>query len=70
MTPKATDPRFLEEPTEGEGVPDPEAQPQPDVSSDRVPGTDAEPEGRLDKVKTAPLGIKEIENLEDDSKGG
>jgi hypothetical protein len=47
-----------------------EAQPAPDVSSDRVPATDAEPEGSLDKAKTAPLGIQEIENLEDDAKGG
>lgn len=47
-----------------------EAQQAPDVSSDRVPATDAEPEGSLDKVKTAPLGIQEIENLEDDAKGG
>lgn len=42
----------------------------PDVSSDRVPSTDAEPEGSLAKEKTAPLGIREIENLEDDAKGG
>lgn len=42
----------------------------PDVNSDRVPSTDAEPEGSLDRVKSAPLGIKEIENLEDDAKGG
>ena len=41
-----------------------------DVSSDRVPATDAEPEGSLDRVKTAPLGIQEIERLEDDAKGG
>ncbi len=46
------------------------AQQAPDVSSDRVPATDAEPEGSLDKVKTAPLGIQEIETLEDDAKGG
>ena len=49
---------------------DDDKQQAPDVSSDRVPATDAEPEGSLDKVKTAPLGIQEIENLEDDSKGG
>jgi hypothetical protein len=42
----------------------------PDVSSERVPATDAEPEGSLDKVKTGPLGIQEIENLEEDAKGG
>lgn len=42
----------------------------PDVSSDRVPSTDAEPEGSLAKAKTAPLGIREIENLEDDARGG
>lgn len=42
----------------------------PDVSSDRVPATDAEPEGSLDRVKTAPLGIQQIEDLEDDAKGG
>ena len=47
-----------------------EVQAAPNVSSDRVPATDAEPEGSLDKVKTAPLGIQEIENLEDDAKGG
>lgn len=40
------------------------------VSSDRVPATDAEPEGSLDKVKTGPLGIQEIEKMEDDAKGG
>ena len=45
-------------------------QPTPDVSADRVPATDAEPEGSLDKVKSAPLGIQDIENLEDDAKGG
>lgn len=49
---------------------DPDTQATPDVSSDRVPATDAEPEGSLDKVKTAPLGIQEIENLENDAKGG
>ena len=47
-----------------------EAQQAPDVSSDRVPATDAEPEGSLDRVKTSPLGIQEIENMEDDAKGG
>jgi hypothetical protein len=52
--------------------PHPESQTQqaPDVSSDRVPATDAEPEGSLDRVKTAPLNIQDIENLEDDAKGG
>lgn len=49
---------------------DDEPQQPPDVSSDRVPSTDAEPEGSLEKAKTAPLGIQEIENLEDDAKGG
>ena len=44
--------------------------PEPDVDSDRVPATDAEPEGSLDRVDAAPLGIQEIENLEDDAKGG
>jgi hypothetical protein len=43
----------------------------PHVDSDRrVPATDAEPEGSLDHVETAPLKIQEIENLEDDAKGG
>jgi hypothetical protein len=50
--------------------PQPDAPPAPNVSSDRVPATDAEPEGSLDKAKTAPLGIQEIENMEDDAKGG
>lgn len=47
-----------------------EAQPAPDVSSDRVPATDAERGDSLDKAKTAPLEIQEIESLEDDAKGG
>jgi hypothetical protein len=43
----------------------------PDVGSDRiVPSTDAEPEGSLDRVKSAALGIQQIEDLEDDAKGG
>ena len=46
------------------------AQPAPDVSSDRVPAKDAEPGDSPDKNKTAPLEIREIENLEDDAKGG
>ena len=49
---------------------DPDTHAVPDVSSDRIPATDAEPEGSLDEVKTAPLGIQEIENLENDAKGG
>jgi hypothetical protein len=44
--------------------------PAPDVDSDRVPATDAEPEGSIDSVDAAPLGIQEIEDLEDDAKGG
>jgi hypothetical protein len=51
-------------------VPARTATPKSNVSSDRVPATDAEPEGSLEKVKTAPLGIEEIENQEEDSKGG
>ena len=51
-------------------LPEQETQAAPNVSSDRVPATDAEPEGSLDKVKTAPLAIQEIEDLEDDAKGG
>ena len=47
-----------------------EGQAMPDVSSDRAPAPDAEPEGAYEPGKTAPLGIKDIENLEDDSKGG
>ena len=49
---------------------EPEVQQAPDVSSDRSAATDAKPEGGLDRVKKAPLAIKDIENLEDDSKGG
>jgi hypothetical protein len=56
-------------PTAG-AVSDSQTQQPPDVSSDRVPATDAEPEGSLDRVKTAPLNIQDIENLEDDAKGG
>jgi hypothetical protein len=57
---------------EGNAIPvaRPTSPAKSNVSSDRVPATDAEPEGSLDKVKTAPLGIEEIENQEDDSKGG
>jgi len=44
---------------------------QPDVSTDRVaPSTDAPPEGTPDRAKSAPLGIQQIEDLEDDAKGG
>jgi hypothetical protein len=44
---------------------------RPNVDSDRrVPATDAEPEGSLDNVKSKPLGIQQIEELEDDAKGG
>jgi hypothetical protein len=43
--------------------PDGESPPAPDVDSDRVPSTDAEPEGSLAQVKAAPLGIQEIEHL-------
>jgi hypothetical protein len=42
---------------------------QPDVNSDRVVVTDAKPEAP-DQRKTPPLPMKEIETLEDDSKGG
>jgi hypothetical protein len=43
---------------------------QPDVNSDRVPATDVKPEGNVDQRKTPALPMKEIETLEDDSKGG
>ena len=44
---------------------------KPDADSDRiVPSTDAEPEGSLDRVKSEPLGIQQIEDIEDDAKGG
>jgi hypothetical protein len=35
-----------------------------------VPATDTQGEGRPDQGKTPPMEIREIENLEDDSKGG
>jgi hypothetical protein len=48
----------------------PSVQP-PDVNSDRVLGSDAQPESKVDgRRKTPPLRIREIETLEDDSKGG
>ena len=47
-----------------------EGQPAPDVSADRVPPPDPKGVDSLDKAKTAPLEIQEIENLEDDAKGG
>jgi hypothetical protein len=53
-----------------ENLPEEEVQAAPDVTSDRVPATDTAPEGSLARAKTAPLGIQEIENLEDDAKGG
>jgi hypothetical protein len=50
-------------------TPGPPDQPEPDVSSDRVPAAGTPPEaGR--RGKSAPLEIREIENLEDDAKGG
>ena len=50
---------------------DVETHAAPDVGSDRVvPSTDAEPEGSLDRVKSAALGIQQIEDQEDDAKGG
>lgn len=42
---------------------------RPDVTSDRVLSNDARPE-KIDPRKTSPLPVKEIETLEDDSKGG
>ena len=55
---------------EGKRLESDEAQPAPDVSSDRVPSPDPKRVDSLDKAKTAPLEIQEIENLEDDAKGG
>lgn len=50
-------------------TPGPPDQPAPDVNSDRVPAADTSTEaGRHEK--SAPLEIREIENLEDDAKGG
>jgi hypothetical protein len=67
----ATDERGNETLKSAGGVAEDDVDHQPaNVRSDRVPATDAEPEGSLDKVKTAPLGIQEIENIEEDSKGG
>jgi hypothetical protein len=40
----------------------------PDVSSDRVGADDAQTADA--RTKTPPLGIQEIESLEDDAKGG
>ena len=47
-----------------------EAQQAPDVSSDRAPPADAKPQGNPNAVKKPPLAIEEIEDLEDDAKGG
>jgi hypothetical protein len=47
-----------------------ESQQAPDASSDRATDKDANREGRQDRDKRAPLEIKEIENMEDDAKGG
>jgi len=55
--------KVREEPTADERT-----QAAPDVSSDRAAPLDGGPEGRHD-VKAA-LVIREIENLEDDAKGG
>ena len=62
-------------PTDEEGyertpMKDPVPDVAPAIRADRVPATDAEPEGSIDKVEAASLGIQEIENLEDDAKGG
>jgi hypothetical protein len=40
------------------------------VSSDRVVPVDAEPGDTAARAKSPPLKIQEIENLEDDAKGG
>lgn len=71
MDPVTTRPDETEESVTRDPLRAPEQdQPAPDVDSDRVPATDAEPEGSLDRVDATPLGIQDIENLEDDSKGG
>jgi hypothetical protein len=50
---------------------DAETHAPPDVSSDRtVPAKEAAADRRANPGKSAPLGIKEIENLEDDAMGG
>src|SRR5688500_12376473 len=50
---------------------DAETHAAPDVSADRtVPAREAEAGRRPHPARTAPLGIKEIENLEDDAMGG
>jgi hypothetical protein len=54
-----------------ESAGDPEQTQPPDVNADRlVPASDAPvPEGS-DASKKPPLAIRDIENLEDDAKGG
>jgi hypothetical protein len=48
-----------------------ETNAQPDVSADRgVPPKDAAPERASEEPRSPPLGIKEIEELEDDAPGG
>ncbi len=42
----------------------------PDVGSDRLAPSQAEPVAGAARAKTPPLKIQEIENLEDDAKGG
>jgi len=49
---------------------DERTQAAPDVGSDRTTPIEADTEGRRDQVASAALAIREIENLEDDAKGG
>ena len=47
-----------------------EGQQAPDVSSDRSAPAGGKPGGKPEVAKTPPLKIREIEDLEDDAKGG
>ncbi|HUQ10139.1 MAG TPA: hypothetical protein VM146_07460 [Steroidobacteraceae bacterium] len=51
---------------------DAEATPEaaPDAASDRAADTPAESAGTAPRPKTPPMEIREIENIEDDAKGG
>jgi hypothetical protein len=54
-----------------ESAGDPEQTQPPDVNADRlVPASDAPGKRGPDAAKKPPLAIRDIENLEDDAKGG
>ena len=55
-------------PTDEEGYEIPSVQTAAAPDRRIVPSTDAEPEGSLDRVVSAPLGIQQVDDLKDEAK--